>query len=56
MVDVSPKVANGTITLPLDLVRRKEFVAFRYTDCSGTVPVVGLHRTGREVSYCSELL
>ena len=40
MVDVSSKVANGKITLPLDLVKKNEFVAFRYTDGSRTVPLL----------------
>ena len=40
MVDVSPKVANGKITLPLDLVKKNEFVAFGYTDGSRTVPLL----------------
>ncbi len=40
MVDVSSKVTNGKITLPLQLVKRNQFVAFKYTDGSRTVPLL----------------
>ncbi len=56
MVDVSPKVSNAKITLPLDLVRRKEFVAFRYTYGSRTVPLLAYIAPGGKlvtaVSLC----
>ena len=40
MADVSSKVDKGKIIVPLDLVKKNEFVAFKYTDGSRTVPLL----------------
>ena len=40
MVDVGAKVVNRKITLPLDLVKKNQFVAFKYVDGSRTVPLL----------------
>ncbi len=40
MVDISSKVENGKIIIPVDLVKKNRFVAFQYTNGSQNVPLL----------------
>jgi hypothetical protein len=54
MLNISAKIENGKIVIPLDIVREKKFVAFAYNGPKGAVPLLAyLSTEGRIVTAVS---